>query len=276
MTVGICGLGLIGGSMAKAYKANGHTVYGFDKDSNTLGYASLASIIDGELNTDTIKGCELIFIALYPIATVEYLKSIAPYIDSHTTVIDLCGTKRLVCNEGFALAEKYGFNFVGGHPMAGTQYSGIKHSKATLFKNAPMVLVPKVFDDISYLDKIKKLLEPAGFGSLSITTAEDHDSTIAFTSQLAHIVSNAYVKSPTAENHKGFSAGSYKDLTRVAWLNENMWSELFLENRDNILFEIDTIIESLSKYKNAIEDDNIEELTLLLRNGRLAKEKIDG
>ena len=98
MTVGICGLGLIGGSMAKAYKANGHTVYGFDKDSNTLGYASLASIIDGELNTDTIKGCELIFIALYPIATVEYLKSIAPYIDSHTTVIDLCGTKRLVCN----------------------------------------------------------------------------------------------------------------------------------------------------------------------------------
>lgn len=276
MTVGICGLGLIGGSMAKAYKANGHTVYGFDKDSNTLGYASLASIIDGELNTDTIKGCELIFIALYPIATVEYLKSIAPYIDSHTTVIDLCGTKRLVCNEGFALAEKYGFNFVGGHPMAGTQYSGIKHSKATLFKNAPMVLVPKVFDDISYLDKIKKLLEPAGFGSLSITTAEDHDSTIAFTSQLAHIVSNAYVKSPTAENHKGFSAGSYKDLTRVAWLNENMWSELFLENRDNILFEIDTIIESLSKYKNAIENDNIEELTLLLRNGRLAKEKIDG
>ena len=160
--------------------------------------------------------------------------------------------------------------------MAGTQYSGIKHSKATLFKNAPMVLVPKVFDDISYLDKIKKLLEPAGFGSLSITTAEDHDSTIAFTSQLAHIVSNAYVKSPTAENHKGFSAGSYKDLTRVAWLNENMWSELFLENRDNILFEIDTIIESLSKYKNAIENDNIEELTLLLRNGRLAKEKIDG
>ena len=276
MTVGICGLGLIGGSMAKAYKATSHTVYGFDKDDNTLGYATLASIIDGELNTETIKNCDLIFIALYPLATIEYLKSIAPYIDSHTTVIDLCGTKRLVCKEGFELAEKYGFNFVGGHPMAGTQYSGIKHSRDDMFKGAPMVLVPPIYDDISYLDNVKKLLEPAGFGSLSITTAEDHDATIAFTSQLAHIVSNAYVKSPTAEDHKGFSAGSYKDLTRVAWLNENMWSELFMENRDNIIFEIDTIINSLSKYKDAIENNNLKELTTLLREGRLKKEKIDG
>ena len=160
--------------------------------------------------------------------------------------------------------------------MAGKQYSGIKYAKATLFKGAPMVIVPPVFDDMALIDRIKGMLSPAGFGKLSVTTAEAHDRTIAFTSQLAHIVSNAYVKSPTAEGHKGFSAGSYKDLTRVAWLNENMWTELFLENKEPILFELDNIIASLSEYREAIAEDNREELRALLREGREAKEKIDG
>ena len=276
MKVGICGLGLIGGSMAKAYKAKEHTVYGYDKDNNTLGYAMVASIIDGELNDKTIKDCDLILVALYPRATIKYLESIAPLVNKSTEVMDLCGTKQLVCEAGFSLAEKYGFTFVGGHPMAGTQYSGIKHSRATLFKNAPMVIVPPIYDDISFLDKIKQLLLPAEFGKLSITTAKEHDSMIAFTSQLAHVVSNAYVKSPTAENHKGFSAGSYKDMTRVAWLNENMWTELFLENREALIYEIDNIICSLSQYKDAIENNDSETLKKLLRDGRIAKEKIDG
>ena len=276
MKVGICGLGLIGGSMAKAYKTKGHTVYGYDNDNNTLGYAMIASVIDGELNEETIKECELIFIALYPKATVEYLESIAPVVEKNTVIIDLCGTKQLVCDTGFNLAKTYGFTFVGGHPMAGTQYSGIKHSKATLFKNAPMVIIPPIYDDISLLNKIKELLLPAEFGKLSVTTAKEHDAMIAFTSQLAHVVSNAYVKSPTAENHKGFSAGSYKDMTRVAWLNENMWTELFLENREALLYEIDNIISSLSEYKTAIENNDAENLKKLLRDGRLAKEKIDG
>ncbi len=276
MTVGICGLGLIGASMAKAYKLEGHTVLGYDKDDSTLGFASLASIVDGELNQNSIKNCDVIFIALYPQATVEYLKSIAEFVSKNSIVMDLCGTKKLVCEAGMALADKYGFTFVGGHPMAGTQYSGIKYSKATLFKNAPMVIVPPVFDDISFLDKIKTILKPAGFSRFSITTAEEHDSMIAFTSQLAHVVSNAYVKSPTAANHKGFSAGSYKDMTRVAWLNENMWTELFLENKEPLLFEIDTIINSLNEYKDAIKNDDAKTLKELLRNGRIAKEKIDG
>ncbi len=276
MTVGICGLGLIGGSMAKAYKLEGHDVLGYDKDKSTLGFATLAEVIDGELNQDTIKACELIFIALYPEATIEYLKSIAEFVDKNTIVMDLCGTKKLVCEAGMALAKKHGFTFVGGHPMAGTQFSGIKYSKATLFKNAPMVIVPPVFDDISFLDKIKTMLKPAGFSRFSVTTAEEHDSMIAFTSQLAHVVSNAYVKSPTAANHKGFSAGSYKDMTRVAWLNENMWTELFLENKEPLLFEIDTIINSLNEYKEAIKNDDGETLKELLRNGRIAKENIDG
>ena len=160
--------------------------------------------------------------------------------------------------------------------MAGTHFSGIKHSKATLFKDAPMVLVPQYCEDIYFLERIKQLLSPAMFGKITVTTADEHDSMIAFTSQLAHIVSNAYVKSPTAQNHKGFSAGSYKDMTRVAWLNENMWTELFLENKDPLLFEINTIIDSLTEYRDAIEKDDAIKLRKLLKDGRVAKQKVDG
>lgn len=276
MTVGICGLGLIGGSMAKAYKEAGHTVLGYDLNEATLGYCSLASITDGILTTDTIASCDLIFIALYPMASVKYLEEMAKYIPSSTVVIDLCGTKAKICERGFELAGEYGFTFVGGHPMAGTQYSGIKYAKATLFKNAPMVLVPPIYDDIAFIDNIKKLLSPAGFGKFSVTTAAEHDRMIAFTSQLAHVVSNAYVKTPTAQNHKGFSAGSYKDMTRVAWLNENMWTELFLENKEPLIYELDTIIRSLGEYRDAIASDNADTLRSLLRDGRIAKEKVDG
>ena len=276
MTVGICGLGLIGGSMAKAYKAAGHTVLGYDTSDATLGYTALAGITDGVLSTENVKACSLLFVALYPEPAAEYLRAIAPHVAKDTVVMDLCGTKKEICECGFALARQYGFTFVGGHPMAGTQYSGIKYAKATLFKGAPMVLVPPVYDDIAFLDKLRTLLAPAGFGKFSVITAEEHDRIIAFTSQLAHIVSNAYVKSPTAHVHKGFSAGSYKDMTRVAWLNEQMWTELFLENKQPLLFELDTIIRSLSEYRAAIENGDADTLKALLRDGRIAKEEIDG
>ena len=174
------------------------------------------------------------------------------------------------------MAEKCGFTFVGGHPMAGTQYSGYKYAKATLYHNAPMVIVPPRFDDIFLLGRIKELLSPAGFSLFSVTTAAEHDEMIAFTSQLAHVVSNAYVKSPTARKHHGFSAGSYKDLTRVAWLNAPMWAELFMENKDYLLAEINSMIESLSAYRDAMDADDTERLTLLLQEGKRIKEEIDG
>ncbi len=275
MTVGICGLGLIGGSMAKAYKEADARVLGFDKNEATQGYASLAGILDGTLTSETIPSCDLILIALYPRQAIHYLEQIAPLVSPRAVVMDLCGTKKQICEVGFDLAREHGFTFIGGHPMAGTQFSGIKHARATLFRNAPMVLVPPVFDDIALLDRIRGLLAPAGFGKFSVTTAEAHDRVIAFTSQLAHVVSNAYVKSPSAKEHKGFSAGSYKDLTRVAWLNEQMWTELFLENRDPLLFELDTIIHALTEYRTAIANGDGETLQGLLRDGRIAKEQID-
>ena len=277
MTVGICGLGLIGGSMAKAYKSANHTVLGFDTNSASLGYASLAGIIDGVLDDSNASSCDLIFIALYPKAAAEYLLKIAPAVsNTETVVMDLCGTKKGICEIGFDLAKKYNFVFVGGHPMAGTQYSGIKYAKETLFKGAPMVIVPPIKDDIYFLERVKKLLAPAMFGRITVTTADEHDAMIAFTSQLAHVVSNAYVKSPTAQKHKGFSAGSYKDMTRVAWLNEYMWSELFLQNKEHLIHEIDNIISSLKEYRAAIDADDGERLTEILREGRIAKEQVDG
>ena len=207
---------------------------------------------------------------------IEYMAKNAALFSKNALVIDLCGTKKQVCDAGFSLAAEHGFTFIGGHPMAGTHFSGYKYSKSTMFRGAPMVLVPPTFGDIELFERIKAMLAPAGFGKFSFTTAAEHDKMIAFTSQLAHVVSNAYVKSPTAQNHKGFSAGSYKDMTRVAWLNEYMWSELFLENRDPLLFEIDSIIASLSEYRDSIAANDKERLTALLRDGRIAKEQVDG
>ena len=164
----------------------------------------------------------------------------------------------------------------GGHPMAGTQYSGFGHARANLYHNAPMVIVPPDFDNIELLSRVKELLSPAGFGSFSVTTADSHDEMIAFTSQMAHLVSNAYIKSPTAKAHKGFSAGSYKDMTRVAWLNAPMWSELFLENRDNMLHELDCLMDRLMEYRTAIAEDDPDALTQLLEDGKKRKEEVDG
>jgi len=276
MNVGIVGLGLIGGSVAKAYAESGRTVLGFDTDRSITDFAVLSGAASGTLSTENIGSCGLIILAVPPVAAAQWLTVNAPDISSDAFVIDFCGTKRIVCETGFMLGEKYGFTFVGGHPMAGTHNAGFKSSSPSLFSGAPMVIVPPRFDDIELLERIKKLLLPLNFGSFSVITAERHDELIAFTSQLAHVVSNAYIKSPSAGSHNGFSAGSYRDLTRVAQLNPNMWAELFLENGDNLKSEIDTLIKSLGEYRDAIAENDRERLTSLLREGSERKKEVDG
>lgn len=276
MKAGIVGLGLIGGSFAKAYHVAGHTVLARELDRSVLSFAELSDAVDGELTKENIGDCDIILICVYPQAVIDFLDEMGPYIGKKPVVIDCCGTKRVPMIEGEKIAEKYGFLYVGGHPMAGTQFSGFKYAKETLFKGAPMVIVPPVYDNIELLEKVKELLEPAGFRKITVTTAEKHDEMIAFTSQLAHVVSNAYIKSPTALAHKGFSAGSYRDMTRVAWLNPQMWAELFLDNKDNLIKEIDILIDSLTSYKEAIEKDDRETLVKLLDDGKKRKEEVDG
>ena len=276
MTVGIIGLGLIGGSMARAYKKSGFTVLGCDTNDVVLSWAKLNGIADENLTKDNIPDCDLILLAITPKSAAKWLEDNAPSIAKTTLVMDLCGTKRYICSVGFALAEKYGFTFVGGHPMAGLHIGGIKNSRADLFKDETVVLVPPCRDDIALFDRAKKALAPAGFARYTFTTADAHDEMIAYTSQLAHVVSNAFVKSPRAQTHSGISAGSYRDLTRVAQLDVKMWTELFLENHDNLSNELGLIIGSLQEYKDAIDSGNAELLASLLQAGVDANEKADG
>jgi len=276
MTVGIVGLGLIGGSLAKAYKrTEGIRVLGWNRNKTIEDFALLSGAIDGKLSMENIAECDLLLLTAYPEASINFLRDAAPHIPSGVMVMDCLGTKRVICQEAFPLAEKHGFTFVGGHPMAGTHNSGFKYSQADMFDGAPMVIVPPKNYDMQLLDKIKQLITPVGFGSITVTTAEKHDEMIAFTSQMAHVVSNAYIKSPTAGGHKGFSAGSYKDLTRVAWLNPEMWSELFLENGDYLLKELDFLIDRLNEYRSAIANNDAETLIRILDEGRRRKKEID-
>jgi prephenate dehydrogenase len=276
MNIGIAGLGLIGGSAAKAYKEEeGNKVYALDTDKTVFEYAKISGAVDGTLDKESLKLCDCVLIALYPGDAIEYLKKTAPEIKKETVVIDFCGVKRIVCDECFPLAEEYGFTFVGGHPMAGTQNSGFKASRSSLFAGASMLLVPPRRDDIRLLERIKKILAPLGFGRFVVTTPELHDEMIAYTSQLAHVVSSAYAMNPAAQNHKGYSAGSYKDLTRVARLNVNMWTELLMANRDNLAMHLERLTEVLEEYKAAISKGDEAKIAELLEKGRVSKQEAE-
>ena len=275
MNIGIVGLGLIGGSLAKAYRDSGHTVYGFDIDTAMLGFARLSGAVNGTLNENSAGLCDILFLAVLPGDAVTYLEKAAPLIGKKTIVFDCCGIKRFVCEKCFPLAKQHGFTFVGGHPMAGSHKAGFKNSRANLFHGASMILVPPVFDDPVLFGRIEELLKPAGFGHLTVTTAEKHDEMIAYSSQMAHVVSNAFIKSPSARGHRGFSAGSYKDLTRVARLDANMWSQLFMENSDYLIHELDIFIEEISRYRRALNTRDINALKELLEEGSRLKAEVD-
>ena len=163
MKVGILGLGLIGGSLARAYALEGHTVYAIQRNESMLSFAMLSGAVHGRLDETTIPECDLILLAIYPGGCADWLEKNAPLVSKDALVIDCCGIKREVCSRCFPLAERYGFTFVGGHPMAGSQFSGFKYSRANLFAGAPMVLVPPVYDDIQLLDRVKNRTETLSF-----------------------------------------------------------------------------------------------------------------
>lgn len=324
MKIGIAGLGLIGGSMAKAVRAyTDHEVYGFDLDETVLSEALSDGTLTGVLTKETLSECDLLMPALYPAAAVAYVKEQLPYLRNGLILIDLCGVKRAVTEPMRKLPLPEHAVYIGGHPMAGKEKSGYQNASADLFFGASMILVPPdeflkenrgageaksagkgarnragLFEKKraggcgtfgaegetereascrmrNALKTAEELFLSLGFGRITLTSAEEHDRVIAFTSQLAHVVSSAYVKSPTALKHYGFSAGSYKDMTRVARLNETMWTELFLDNREALSEELDSMIERLSDYREAIRGGKKEALFALLREGRERKEGID-
>lgn len=268
MNVGIVGLGLIGGSMAKSTKARtSHTVWGTDLDGETMTMARMSGAIDGPLTDERLAECGLILVAICPGAAVEWVKRHAEKIPKKAILVDLCGVKRTVVNAIAPIAEKQGFAYIGGHPMAGKERGGFTASSENLYVGASMILTPDRRTDMQLLETLKAYFLDVGFAGLTFSDPEEHDRIIAFTSQLAHIASSAYVKSPEAQRRRGFSAGSFQDMTRVARLDENMWTELFMADRDYLTKELDILIANLQAYADALKSGDAERVRALLKEG---------
>lgn len=277
MTIAIIGLGLIGGSMAKSIKARtGHTVYGFDLDQETLLLARMCGAMDAPLTEELLPQCDLIFLALRPQAAMDWAKAHADAISPKALLMDLCGVKRAVVGPLSTLAQEKGFAYLGAHPMAGRERGGFTASSADLFEGASMILTPQAWTDMDRMETLKALFLDLGFSSLTFSDPEEHDRIIAYTSQLAHVVSSAYVQSPEALRRRGFSAGSFRDMTRVARLDEDMWTELFLDDSDYLTQELEGLVDRLNAYLTALKAEDSDALRALLKAGREQKAAAGG
>ena len=269
--IGIVGLGLIGGSFAKAARAAADcAVYGADTDAAVLSAAVASGAVDGPLDGAALASVDLLVLALYPRECAEWLRAHAAALPRSAVVMDCGGVKSAVCAAGAALAAEYGFTFVGAHPMAGTERSGFSASRADLFRGASILLVPGAAGE-EQVQALSDFLCKLGFGRVICTDAETHDAVIAYTSQLAHVVSSAYIQSPAADMASGFTGGSFQDMTRVAYLNEQMWTQLFVDNRENLCREIAGLIERLEQFRAAISQPDPDRLRAMLRAGRIRK-----
>lgn len=237
--------------------------------SETIRYSALLmEAVHGFMEDGNPKDCDLVLLGLYPHLTVEYIQKHAKDFKKGAVVVDCAGVKRVVCEQVQAVAEENGFTFVGAHPMAGVERSGFTYSTADMFNAATLVVTPYKGTDLGLMNALSMFFKKLGFARLKFTTTEEHDAMIAYTSQLAHVVSSAYVKGALSDNFKDFSGGSFQDMTRVARLNENMWTELFLDNGDNLANEIDSLIARMQAYSTAIKAKDADTLCELLREGR--------
>ena len=278
MNIAIIGLGLIGGSYAKATKSRTlHTVYGYDLDTEVMMFARMTGAMDAALTDELLETCDLVITALRPGAAIAWTKAHAEMLGKAKCVlVDICGVKRAVVGEMAELAAAHGYKYVGGHPMAGKETGGFVNSTESLYEGASMILTPDDTVDLQTLEMLKNYFTDIGFANLTFSTPDEHDRIIAYTSQLAHIVSGAYVKSPTAQKRRGFSAGSFRDLTRVARLDEKMWTELMLDNREYLADELRILIDNLKPYLEALENNDAEALCECLKEGRIAKASAGG
>jgi prephenate dehydrogenase len=273
MNILVVGLGLIGGSLCKAMKKyTYHNVSGSDINSD-IEYAALRDVAIDEVFDGDYGKYELIIIALFPEAAEKYLRENAGKIGKNTLITDVCGIKGEFSERMKKISEENGLRYVGIHPMAGKEFGGYYNSSADLFLKANFIIAP--FEDSSEDDTavLKKLAEEVGAGKIVVTTPENHDKMIAYTSQLAHIVSSAYVKSPELGLECGFSGGSFQDMTRIATMNEKMWTDLFMQNREHLQYELDLLIENLKRYSDALRKSDTETMKNLIAEGRELKEK---
>lgn len=276
MKIGIVGMGLIGGSLARTIKLRSdHTVVACDIDPQTMSLARELNAMDEEMTDGNLQDCSMVFVALYPKLTVDWITSHAHLFGPGTVVIDCAGVKQYVVDAIEPVVRGASWHFIGGHPMAGREFSGFKYTRDDLYDRASMILTPYPDEDPAMLTRVRTFFMDIGFRRVQFTTPVIHDEMIAYTSQLAHIVSSAYVKTPLAKKNKGFSAGSFADMTRVARLNEHMWTELFLENREALLPEVSGLVDRLIAYRDALRDGDDAALLALLREGREVKESLE-
>ena len=277
MIVGIVGLGLIGGSMAKSIKnRTAHTVYGADLNAETMTMARMCGAMDAPLTAENLPQCDLVLVAIRPGAAVEWVRQNAEHISKSAILVDLCGVKRTVVKAITPIAAEHGFAYIGGHPMAGRERGGFTAATDDLYVGASMILTPDERTDMQLLETLKAFFLDLGFAGLTFSTPEELDRIIACTSQLAHITSSAYVKSPEAQKRRGFSAGSFQDMTRVARLDEDMWTELFLDDADYLTGELEVLVGHLTEYLDALKARDADTLRALLRDGREKKATAGG
>ena len=274
MRIAVIGLGLIGGSLCKALvKFTDHTVLGYDRNPEVMKKALETGAVHLACTPEMLKTAQVVYLCLYPQAAVQFVQEHANQIAPGTIVTDTSGIKSAVCGSLKKLSEENGFCFVGSHPMAGKERSGFDASDAALFQGASYILTPCGAPPEA-VETLKSLAREIGFSMTPETTPQEHDRIIAFTSQLPHVLACAYVMSPQCPKHKGFSAGSYRDVSRVARINEVLWSELFLENRESLTQELDTLIEHITAIRNEIHRGDQKKLEALLKQGRKIKEAL--
>lgn len=266
--IAIIGLGIIGGSVCAALTKAGYAVDGADIDKKTVAYALNKGYIRGEIKD--VSAYDVVFVATPPCATINILESY-PF-KSGAIVCDICGVKQEI--ERVVYSKPRNYRYVGLHPMAGKETSGIASASADLFAMANLVIVLAPQTDKSAVNEVKAYAKAMRFGKIVECSAEEHDKKIALTSQLAHVVSNAYVKSPQVADCDGFTGGSFQDMTRIAGVDEGMWTELYLNNREYLLEELDGLISNLEKYRAALETKDEKALKEALKEGRLIREKI--
>lgn len=254
MKIGFIGIGLIGGSILKRLSKCGNECFVFDTNKQVMIDACNEN---NAKNLTSFDGLDLLLICISPENTIKFLQENATQL-KNILVADVCGVKSQIQK----VANDLKLNYCGLHPMAGREVGGYYNSKENLFDDANIVITTNNPPIV-----IQKVIKQLGFKKIVYATSEEHDKTIAYTSQLCHIVSNAFAKNPIVENVDGFTGGSFEDLTRVGKMDSNLWTQLFDFNRENIMECIEILICKLSQYYNCLQEKDNEKLKNLIDEG---------
>jgi prephenate dehydrogenase len=248
----VIGMGLIGGSICKSLQGK-HDVFGIDLSEEILKDALNCGYIQG---IGYLKMADIVIVATPPKTVLETLKHSISQMKKNSIIIDVCGVKELFSKEINSFLEnnnRENITYIGCHPMAGKENFGYNHSDARLFKGRDFIMTVEERMDKTAVEAVRQLARDMGFGRITECSPEHHDKVIAYTSQLAHIVSSCYVKSPTLPFVDGYCGGSFQDMTRVATLDREMWADLFLMNRENIIDETENLVKSLTNFLETLK-----------------------